>query len=358
MVSARLRALVRCPDCQFALREEPARLHCPNCGRTVDASGGYLDLRPATAFSETTKYTDAALHADARHERVSPPLLGAGVRNAMLRRFLDLRPNDRVVDLGCGSGRTLAWNRDAGAWLVGVDVSPYFAHEALADHDLVLGDLRRLPVPDAAFDKAWSLDVFEHLSIEALQEMLREANRVLAPGGALFVYTHVRRNSWVAGGLRAVNALARWLERRGLIDMTQERLRKSDHLNPLADVPHLERVTAACGFRIARIRYYTPIVGGFVENVLMRMAERWMTRRAAASRGAAPQQAGDEDVRAARAQAKARIAGGGVVYHALRLVTWVMMSDLALLGRVRSGPFFALLVKEGPPAAGDGATPA
>lgn len=332
------------------MREEAGRLLCPNCARAADTTGGYLDLRPATAFSETTKYTDAALHADARHERVSPPLLGAGVRNAMLRAFLDLDPRDRVVDLGCGSGRTLAWNRDTGAWLVGVDVSPFFAHEALADHDLVLGDLRRLPVPDGSFDKAWSLDVFEHLSIDALQGMLREANRVLAPGGALFVYTHVRKNSRVAMGLRAINALARWLERRGLIDMTQERLRKSDHVNPLADVPHLEQVTSACGFRIARIRYYTPIVGGFVENVAMRMAERFMTRRSATSRGAPAREAGDEDVREARARAKARIADGGLTYHALRLLTWLMMIDVALLGRVRSGPFFALLVKQGPPA--------
>ena len=59
----------------------------------------------------------------------------------------------------------------------------------------MLGDLRRLPFPDGAFDKAWSLDVFEHLSIDALEAMLREADRVLAPGGALFVYTHVRKNS-------------------------------------------------------------------------------------------------------------------------------------------------------------------
>ncbi len=352
MVSARLRTLVRCPDCRSALRDEGSRLTCESCGRRVDTTSGYLDLRPSHAFSETTKYTDAALHADARHERVSPPLLGAGVRNAMLRAFLDLRPVDRVVDLGCGSGRMMTWNLDTRAWFVGVDVSPYFAHEALADHDLVLGDLRRLPVGDASFDKAWSLDVFEHLSIDALREMLVEANRVLVPGGALFVYSHVRRNSRLAGGLRAINALARWLERRGLIDMTQERLRKSDHLNPLDDVPHLERVTKACGFHIARIRYYTPLVGGFVENVLMRMAERWMTTRAARARGAAPAEAaGDADVKEARRRAKARIARGGPTYRALQALTWLMRVDVLLFGRVRSGPFFALLVKEGPAAA-------
>ena len=128
----------------------------------------------------------------------------------------------------------------------------------------------------------------------------------------------MRKNAPIAKGLRAINALARGLERLGLIDMTQERLRKSDHLNPLTDVPHLEAVVARAGFRIARIRYYTPLVGGFVENILVRMAERALARRAAArQRGAAP--VGDASaqqaaaVRDARTGAKARIARGGPV---------------------------------------------
>ena len=63
-----------------------------------------------------------------------------------------------------------------------------------------------------------------------------------------------------------------------MVDIRQERLRKSDHLNPLADIPELERVVSEAGFRIARITYYTPIVGGFIENILIRVAERAMTR--------------------------------------------------------------------------------
>ena len=68
--------------------------------------------------------------------------------------------------------------------------------------------------------------------------------------------------------------------------MRQERLRKSDHLNPLADIPELRRVAAETGFRITRIRYYTPIVGGFVENILMRLAEKRLADRAKGGKGA------------------------------------------------------------------------
>jgi SAM-dependent methyltransferase len=297
---------------------------------------------------EQTKYLDEALHADARHERVSPPLLGSRIRNDMLRDFLAPRPGELVVDLGCGSGRTLLWNRDLGATMAGIDIAPYFSREARQQVDLLLGDLRKLPFADGTVDKAWSLDVLEHLSPEALAGMLAEASRVLQPGGSLFVYTHVRKNAPIAVGLRWINRAARQLERWGLIDLRQEHLRKSDHLNPLRDVPHLEQVVATAGFRIARIRFYTPIVGGVVENILMRLAEHAMARRAAARHAAGREKpdAAYEPVREARMAAKARIARGGATYAALRVLSLAMKLDLLLFGRITSGPFFALLVKE------------
>lgn len=361
MISDRLLSIVRCADCRGEL--DAATLVCRRCGRQYERRGDYLDMRPRQMFEEQTKYLDEALHADARHERVSPPLLGSRIRNDMLRAFLAPRPGDLVADLGCGSGRALMWNRDLGATMVGIDIAPFFSQEARREVDLMLGDLRKLPFADATFDKAWSLDVLEHLSPEALAGMLAEAARVLKPGGALFVYTHVRKNAPIAAGLRWINNLARILERLGLIDLRQEHLRKSDHVNPLRDIPHLEQVVDAAGFRIGRIRYYTPIVGGFVENILVRIAERAMARRArarvrtngtasgmaasGAPGGAQPSQDLDAAaIREARLSAKARIAARGPTYLALRALSFVMKLDLLLFGRIRSGPFFALLVKK------------
>ena len=346
MISPRLLALVRCPDCQGELRGEAMHLVCARCGRQYQSPPDYLDMRPREQFREQTKYLDEALHADARHERVSPPLLGSRIRNDMLRAFLAPRPGEHVVDLGCGSGRALLWNRDLGAAMTGIDIAPFFSHEARQEVDLLLGDLRTLPFANATFDKAWSLDVLEHLSPDALDGMLREAARVLKPGGALFVYTHVRKNARIASGLKWINALARRLEHAGLIDLRQERLRKSDHLNPLRDVPHLEQVVSDAGFRIQKIRYYTPLVGGFVENILMRMAERAMARRAAGRLPAASGGGPEAAIREARTAAKHRIAQHGPTYAALRGLSWAMKLDLLLFGRVRSGPFFALLVKQ------------
>jgi SAM-dependent methyltransferase len=350
MISPQLLAIVRCPECRGLLTAEDGRCVCRSCGRAYPQAGGdFLDLRPGNAFREQTRYLDEALHADARHERVSPPLLGSKIRNDMLRAFLRPAAGDLVVDLGCGSGRTILWNRERGARTVGVDIAPYFSSEARRDADLLLADLRRLPFADGTFSKAYSLDVLEHLSPDALDGMLAEAARVLAPGGALFVYTHVRKNAPIAKALRLINRFAEWLDRRGLVDLRQEHLRKSDHVNPLRDVPHLERVTRAAGFRIARIRFYTPVVGGFVENVLVRVAERALARRAGRRLvpAAPPAAAEAQAIRQARASAKAQIASGGLTYAMLRAVSFVMKVDLLLFGRVTSGPFFALLVKDG-----------
>ena len=224
----------------------------------------------------------------------------------------------------------------------------------------MLGDLRRLPFADAAFGKSYALDVFEHLSREALAEVLAEIARVVRPGGHVFVYSHVRRNSWLAGGLKAVNRLARQLERAGMVDLRQERLRKSDHLNPLADIPDLERVVGDAGFGIARIRYYTPLIGAFVENILMRVAERALARWGSApsapegarhsaaggairAEGSTPDGAEEEALRAARTSAKQRLARKGPLYFALKGVTALMTLDVWIFGRVRTGPFFVLL---------------
>ena len=362
MISPKLLSLVRCPACHGALAGAPSALACVSCGRHYGGpSTDFLDLRPKENFEEQTKYLDEALHADARHERVSPPLLGSKIRNDMLRAFLAPQPGDLVVDLGCGSGRGLLWNRDWRGYSVGIDIAPFFAREAREQVDLLLGDLRRLPFADGTFTKAYSLDVLEHLSPDALRGMLTEAARVLAPGGQLFVYTHVRKNASIATGLRWINALARRLERAGLIDLRQEHLRKSDHLNPLADIPELKRVAEETGFRIARIRYYTPLVGGFVENILMRLAEKRLADRAKRAAGApgadgvdgAP--ISDETaLKLARSEGKRRVAESAGTRTLLRALSAAMKLDLLLFGRVESGPFFALLERtpnRHPPAA-------
>ena len=121
MISDRLIALVRCPECRGTIVrtvDSVDGLRCQMCGRAYRAPGGeYLDLRPADEFAEQTKYLDEALHADARHERVSPPLLGSKIRNDMLRRFL--RPGAAIwssISAAAADGRSSGTATSAPRW--------------------------------------------------------------------------------------------------------------------------------------------------------------------------------------------------------------------------------------------------
>jgi SAM-dependent methyltransferase len=320
-------------------------LHCAACGRTFPGDNpDFLVLRPRSAFDETTKFLEESFHADGRDETVSPPLLSAAVRNTMLRKFLDMQSSDVVIDLGCGSGRFCVWSLDTGAHLIGVDTGTFFAREARSSVDLVVGELRRLPLADGSVSKAYTIDVLEHLSPEGLEATLGEMARVLQPGGGLFVYTHVRQRSVLAPLLGLISRASLAIERMGLADLTIEKLRKTDHLNPLMSRAHLDEVAHAAGFTVQRFRYYTPLLSSIAENILVPVAAHAMARRVARSTSGST--AVDRHaMRAARVAAKQQIAQRGFAYRALQLLTRMIMLDVALFGRMRSGPFFALLVK-------------
>ena len=86
----------------------------------------------------------------------------------------------RVLDLGCGKGRFARRLAEAGAAVVGIDISAAMLVSA-EGLDRVRASGRRLPFADAAFDAIVAVEVFEHLA--GLEEVLNEARRVLRPGG-------------------------------------------------------------------------------------------------------------------------------------------------------------------------------
>jgi SAM-dependent methyltransferase len=79
---------------------------------------------------------------------------------AFLVDALDLRPGQRVLDVGCGPGRHARALAERGIEVVGVDLSPRFvelaAEGAPAGATFVVGDARRLTF-DAEFDAVISL---------------------------------------------------------------------------------------------------------------------------------------------------------------------------------------------------------
>lgn len=119
---------------------------------------------------------------------------------AVLARLAPVR-GDMVLDIGCGNARDIVPILEAGASIVGVDLSEGMIAQARLDlaaagqHGAVLevGDASRLRFADASFDKVLCSEVIEH--IPDADAAIGEMARVLKPGGMLVISTPNRR-SW------------------------------------------------------------------------------------------------------------------------------------------------------------------
>ncbi|HEX5541767.1 MAG TPA: demethylmenaquinone methyltransferase [Micromonospora sp.] len=104
------------------------------------------------------------------------------------REALDLRPGERVLDVGAGTGVSTQELARSGAYAVGVDLSLGMlraGHRVRPEVPLLAGDALRLPFPDAAFD-AVTIS-FALRNVVDTEAALREFARVTRPGGRLVV---------------------------------------------------------------------------------------------------------------------------------------------------------------------------
>ena len=103
--------------------------------------------------------------------------------------------DDRVIDLGAGTGLLARALAPQVAEVIAVDISSRMLErlETLADADgahnvvLIAADLRTLPLADACATLAVSNYAFHHLDHPGKELALSEARRVLEPGGRLIV---------------------------------------------------------------------------------------------------------------------------------------------------------------------------
>lgn len=109
----------------------------------------------------------------------------------VLRELLPL-PGQRILDIGCGDGSLVRFFAKSGAHATGVDINADVLARAragrqVADETFTEARGETLPFLDSSFDSAVYFNALHHVPIAVQGRALREAARVLRPGGTLLV---------------------------------------------------------------------------------------------------------------------------------------------------------------------------
>ena len=162
--------------------DHPARFRCP-AGRVDGVTRADLDKQP----HEVAEMFDGVA---ARYDLTNTVLSfgqDRGWRRAT-RAALGLRPGERVLDVGAGTGISTEEMARSGAFAVGADLSVGMltaGRKVRKTVPLVAGDALKLPFPDASFD-AVTIS-FALRNVVDTAAALRELGRVTRKGGRLVV---------------------------------------------------------------------------------------------------------------------------------------------------------------------------
>jgi demethylmenaquinone methyltransferase/2-methoxy-6-polyprenyl-1,4-benzoquinol methylase len=125
------------------------------------------------------------------YDQVNPFIWNEEMRTEALE-LLDFEPDDRVLDIGCGTGFATEGLLGHVDHVYGLDQSPHQLEKAYAKFGkrdgpvtFHLGDAERLPFRDDTFDVVWSSGSIEYWPNPV--DALRECRRVAKPGGQVLV---------------------------------------------------------------------------------------------------------------------------------------------------------------------------
>lgn len=152
--------------------------HHQTNGYLSDSSANLYDLQVELLFGGS---------ADPMRRRILAPL----------KENLGANPKSRILDVACGTGRTLKLLRNAfpQASLFGTDLSPAYLRKANQELSQIPGELpqllqanaENLPYLDNYFHAVTCVFTFHELPSAARQQVMEECFRVVQPGGIFVI---------------------------------------------------------------------------------------------------------------------------------------------------------------------------
>ena len=118
---------------------------------------------------------------------------------------LPFPPGGRVLEVGCGNGKTAVALAKRGYRVTGMDFSQKaidICRELILDADFVCASVLNIPFENGSFDGISAFHVLEHLTDEELVKASEELYRVMKNGGYLLV------KSFAEGDMRAGKGIA------------------------------------------------------------------------------------------------------------------------------------------------------
>lgn len=109
-----------------------------------------------------------------------------------IKLFMNDYKLEKLLDVGCGTGRIVKFFNDNGFKSLGCDIyedALTFARKINKKNTIIKASATNLPFKNNSFDILTAISVIEHLTPKEVEKFLNDTKRVLKPNGSIFLVT-------------------------------------------------------------------------------------------------------------------------------------------------------------------------